>query len=313
MLKKITDDIYQLVVRFPFGMREVNSYLFKGEKGFTVIDTGSYAKESIDIWERTLASGVKVEKVVLTHAHPDHIGLAGWFQERFNVPVFISSLGYKEMQRLRLQKYDKNKLHLLFQQHDGPEIPENIMQMEESAYDFEPDGLFEKNQTIQLGSSFYETIWTPGHAPDHICFYHHDQQIMVVGDHVLNNISPIILIPSEDDGNPLKDYFSSLESIKRYPIVFALPGHGDLIYHFKNRVEEITARHHHRLQQTLDLVKSVEKTAGQVCQEVYGKLSISKLISPFIATITRFLYLESIGKVEKEMKNGKIYYRASSK
>ena len=82
MLIKITDDIYQLVVRFPFGMREVNSYLIKGEKGFTVIDTGSYAKESIDIWEQTLSSGVKVEKVVLTHAHPDHIGLAGWFQER---------------------------------------------------------------------------------------------------------------------------------------------------------------------------------------------------------------------------------------
>src|SRR5213080_1692674 len=120
MLTKVTEDIYQLVVRFPFGMREVNSYLIKGEKGYTVIYTGSYAKESINIWERTLASGVKVEKVVLTHAHPDHIGLAGWFQERCKVPVFISALGYKEMQRLRQQKHDeKSKFNLFFKQNDG--------------------------------------------------------------------------------------------------------------------------------------------------------------------------------------------------
>jgi glyoxylase-like metal-dependent hydrolase (beta-lactamase superfamily II) len=310
MLTKVTEDIYQLVVRFPFGMREVNSYLIKGEKGFTVIDTGSYAKESIDIWERTLASGVKVEKVVLTHAHPDHIGLAGWFQERCRVPVFISSLGYKEMQRLRQQKYEKSKFNLFFKQHDGPEIPENTLQLEESAYDFEPDGLFEKNHTIQLGNHIYETIWTPGHAPDHICFYNHDQQVLVVGDHVLNNISPIILLPSEDDGNPLKDYFSSLELIKSFPAVLALPGHGDLIYHFKNRVEEITARHHHRLQQTRDAVKNTEKTASQVCQEIYGPLSFNKFFSPFISTITRFIYLESIGKVVRVVKDGKIFYRA---
>lgn len=309
MFTKITEDIYKLVVRFPFGMREVNCYLIKGENGYTIIDTGSDAKEAIDIWKQTLSSGIHVEKVVLTHAHPDHIGLARWFQDSYHVPVFISALGYKEMQKIQQHKNDESRLTVFFKQHGGPEIPEKMMRMETSAYDFEPDDLFENQMTIQLGSSLYETIWTPGHAPDHFCFYNDEHQIMVVGDHVLSDISPIIGVLSEEGGNPLKDYFSSLELIKSYPVALALPGHGDLIVNLKNRVDEITSSHNHRLQQILDSVKKVGKTAREVCEEIYGPLSLNKIFAPLISTITRLVYLESIGKVGSEVKNGKIFYQ----
>ena len=109
----------------PFGMFEMNSYLFRGENGFTIVDTGSEAKESIDIWEKTLASGITVEKLVLTHAHPDHCGLARWFQDHHRVPVFISSLGYQELQRKR--NHNKvNWLHTFLRSHDCPELTQNV-------------------------------------------------------------------------------------------------------------------------------------------------------------------------------------------
>ena len=74
-----------------------------------------------------------------------------------------------------------------------------------------------------------KTIWTPGHSSDHFCFYNHERKIMVIGDHILDQISPVILIESSADVNPLMHYFDSLEKMKEYSIKLALPGHGHLI------------------------------------------------------------------------------------
>lgn len=303
----VTEGIYKLFVHFPFGMRQVNCYLFQGEKGFTVVDTGSRAPESIGIWENVLNTGLTVEKVILTHAHPDHIGLAGWFQENYHVPVYISSLGYKEIQKTRRDK-DGIWISNLFQSHGGPAIPGNML-LEASAYEFEPDGTFENHQEIKLGNEVYEAIWTSGHAPDHFCFYNHKQQVMVVGDHILNEISPIIAVWSAENKNPLQDYFEALEKVKGYPTKLALPGHGEIIENLDKRIDELISSHNHRLEQVLNSVRNEAKTSYQVCNEIYGELSIHKFFAPLMATISRFAYLEENGKVKSEFKNGKIYYQ----
>jgi glyoxylase-like metal-dependent hydrolase (beta-lactamase superfamily II) len=306
-LTKISEDIYQLVVRYPFGMYEMNSFLFQGDNGFTIVDTGSEAKESIDIWEKTLASGIKIEKLVLTHAHPDHIGLARWFQQQHQVPVYISSLGYKEIQRKRNEDNGNWILNLL-KTHDGPEFPRNRGNSEEAAYEFEPDGVFENQQTIMLGNEKFETIWTPGHSSDHFCFYNHHQQVMITGDHILAGLSPIIALWSEYDMNPIKDNFASLEKLKAYSTKLALPGHGELITNMNDRIDNMITGHKHRLQQIVQILGNEEKTSWQVCQEIYGPLSGTKFFAPFLATITRIIYLEKNGEVQSEPRDGKLFY-----
>ena len=69
LLINVSEGIEKLVVRFPGGMQEVNSYLVKGENGYTVIDTGIYSEEAIATWEALFDTGVEVKKVVLTHTH----------------------------------------------------------------------------------------------------------------------------------------------------------------------------------------------------------------------------------------------------
>lgn len=310
LLTQITEDIYKLSVRFPFGMREMNSYLIRGEKGFTVIDTGSKSNESIELWKRVITSGFSVEKVVLTHAHPDHIGLSKWFQEQYGVPVMISSLGYEEVQRNRSSNYS-DWINQLFKRHGGPQLTGNAREMEPYAFHFNPDEVYEIGQRIKLGNDMYETIWTPGHSPDHVCFYHRDQQLMLIGDHVLKDISPVIGVFSEWVINPLKDYLESLEKIKTYSMNIALPGHGDIIKKPEKRVEEMISRHQYQLQRTLEAVQKEEKTAGQVCGEIYGELKISKVLAPLMSSITRLIYLESMGKVSSEEKEGKLYYKST--
>jgi glyoxylase-like metal-dependent hydrolase (beta-lactamase superfamily II) len=308
-LTKISEDIYQLVVRYPFGMFEMNSFLFKGENGFTIVDTGSEAKESIELWEKTLSSGMKIEKLVLTHAHPDHIGLARWFQETQHVHVFISSLGYKEIQNRRNNERP-NWIRSFLKTHDSPEIDSNMGNSESAAFEFEPDGLFENQQSIMLGNETYETIWTPGHSFDHFCFYNQNQQVMLTGDHVLAGLSPIVALWSETDENPIKDNFASLEKLKAYSTKLALPGHGELIYRMNDRIDEMIKSHTFRLQQILHIIGDTEKTSWQVCQDIYGTLGNKKFFAPLMATIARLVYLEKSGEVQSELKDEKLYYKS---
>ncbi|MFB3168538.1 MBL fold metallo-hydrolase [Neobacillus sp. 179-C4.2 HS] len=287
----------------------MNSYLIRGDKGFTVIDTGSCAKESIEIWERILATGICVEKVILTHSHPDHTGLAGWFKERFDIPIFMSKYSYKELQKNNQQKNEGNKFTDFIKQHDGPEIQEKMMEKESAVFEFEPDGLFDHQQNIEIGNYSFETIWTPGHSPDHFCFFCEENGVMVIGDHILESISPIIGVYEDNEGNPLKEYFSSLEVIRAYRPYFVLPGHGNQILDLQARVNQIRNGHEKRLKQILQNIRDKEVTAGNLCKTLYGKgfLKVNHL-GMFIATLARLVYLEREGQINSSCKDGKVVY-----
>lgn len=314
ILNKVAEDIYLVSIPVPL-MQQVNCYLFRGENGFTVVDTGLYTPEGIAVWERIMALEITIEKVVLTHFHLDHIGLARWFQEKHRVPVFISSLGYEEMKRRRKGDYADWVINF-FQQHDGLRLfktaIENQIAMENQVmdiYEFEPDGLLEDSQYITLGNEIYEAVWTPGHSPDHYCFYNHGREIMIIGDHILDQISPVILIESSADVNPLMHYFDSLEKIKEYSIKLAFSGHGKPIENLDKRIEQIKSGHQYRMEQIVESLKNEEKTAGQISQEIYIKGSSKLAYSPIMSTITKCIYLESIGKLKSECINTKRIYR----
>ncbi|KAA9017002.1 MBL fold metallo-hydrolase [Niallia endozanthoxylica] len=310
MVTKITEDIYLVSLPVPFGMVQVNCYLLRGEKGFTVVDTGMYSKESMNIWDKIVETGVTFEKIVLTHYHIDHLGLARWFQEKYKVPVYISKLGYREMKKRQKDDYADYVISL-FKQHGCLEYSKPETKFDSYIYNFEPDGLFEDGEQIKLGDEIYEALWTPGHSADHFCFYHHGKQMMIVGDLILNKISPIVLIESHHDVNPLKEYFASFERVKKHPVSIALPGHGNIIENVNKRMEEIRSGHHHRLEEMVHAVKDEKKTSFTVTQEIYAKGKALKGPPQLMATITRFIYLESIGKVKSEEINGNIYYRAA--
>ncbi|RLL44930.1 MBL fold metallo-hydrolase [Oceanobacillus piezotolerans] len=307
MQSKVMDTIQKQVITFPGGMGDVNSYLITGANGYTIIDTGMKLKEAITRWKAFMETGVKVEKVVLTHTHEDHIGLASWFQEKYSIPIVVSRLGYHEMSRtaeLTVEEFNQ-----FITKFGGPEVPEKYKQ-DPSIYTFTPDVLFEDKEEIMLGDEKYETIWTPGHAYDHFCFYNRESEIMIVGDHILKELSPVIGLWNAVERNPLEEYFTSLERIKEYPVKVALTGHGENIEHFQRRINEIEERHHERLKQVLESIENQPKTAREICQEIYGTTDVIIHLSSFMATLTRLIYLESLGKAERIEQNGIISFQA---
>lgn len=314
MIKRIVDGIYQLKVPIPYDFGEVNCYFIRGENGFTVVDTGAYTNETKEIWEKVL-SRFTIEKLVVTHSHPDHIGLASWLQKRFGIPVWLSKKGYKEVVHIRSlfvgERYSGSLSDIVclnggsFISQEG----ENHYFKYET-YNFEPEVVFEENKEITLGSNLYKAIWTPGHSPDHICYYNKGNGILLVGDHILSSINPIVLAEKLDE-NPLSDYLTTFDKLLGCKVKYVLTAHGDQIANLKERIESLRMHYRKRWQQILKAIQDDKATAFEITKRVYGnKISVERLAAAFIQTITNLIYLESEGFVEKEKLNGILYYYA---
>lgn len=309
MYKEVTRDIYLLNVPMPYNMGFANSYLIKGRNGYTIIDTGDNTEDAKDLWKKVLSSGLGIEKIVLTHAHPDHIGLAGWFQREKNIPIWMSRKGYEELLRVRTlfkdKKYVNENSLKLIQLHGGLNHEDHSVDYYKyETYEFEPTRLFEEPEHILLGDDKYETIWTPGHSPDHYCFYNKEKQIMIVGDHILKAINPV-LVPEIDGSNPLKDYLYSLDKLNHYSTNYVLTGHGEILYNLSSRVEQMKKHHKHRMDKIIHLIDDNGSTAYEIAQKLYADRST---MSSLMQTITYLIYMESIHQIKMKTIDKKVYF-----
>ncbi|WP_411342403.1 MBL fold metallo-hydrolase [Paenibacillus sp. WLX1005] len=311
-LVRLADHVYRLAL--PYGEGTVNSYLFEGKNGYTVMDTGVQDEATRREWKQLRDNGLVIEKVIITHTHPDHIGLAPWFQQEWNVPVICSRNSYELMStyhRLLEQKQpDDHTPYAFNRKYDGPEIEERQFYRYMGSVWLEPDELYKNHDIVMLGDEPYEAIWTPGHAADHFCFWHAPSKLLIAGDLMFADTAPVIPFWSEEDVNPLEDYFHSLDLIETYPAELVLPGHDHVIHDLHQRIRDIRNAHHFRMQQILGSLTEGRRTAGQLCREIYGTgRPASQELLEFYTALARLVYLRNEGFVESVTEGDKVYFQ----
>jgi glyoxylase-like metal-dependent hydrolase (beta-lactamase superfamily II) len=302
--------IVQVKVPLPFPLRWVNGYLIKGCGGYTLIDPGLHTAEAEDCWNVVLrergAGYPDIERIVLTHHHPDHYGLAGWMQERSGAPVLMSSIGYRQTLLLWGEGTPMTAaLAELFAEH-GMDA-ETCGAMTEHMNGFMPQvtpqpqvTFLEAGETVRLGDEVYEAIHTPGHAAGHLIFYNAGERRLFCGDHVLPHISPnISWMPGVED-NPLASFLTSLKDVAQLAVDRAYPGHREPFARFAERALELTAHHEERLE--LMLGRLVEPlSAYALCRSVFGgRLTVHQLRFAMAETLAHLVYLEGEGRAVRE-------------
>jgi glyoxylase-like metal-dependent hydrolase (beta-lactamase superfamily II) len=312
--------IIQVKSPLPFPLRWVNSYLIRGEAGWTVIDPGLHTLETEKVWEEVFKQYdlqfSDVEQIVLTHHHPDHYGMAGWFQERTGgAPVWISRIGYE--QALRLWGEDQTlsaEIAALFIRHgmdialvEDQLIP-HMNGFVEWVTPMPAVSFIPFNEFFRMGDRWFKPIATSGHAAGHICFYDELKQEMLCGDHVLPQISPnVSYIPGVDE-NPLLSFLMSLEEINQYEVVKAYPGHRDPFESFNPRVLELIAHHKDRLEKMIAYLVE-PKHVYQLCLDFFGeRLPIHQLRFAMAETLAHVIYLLQAGRIVEEERAGVCYY-----
>ena len=221
----------------PMALDHVNVYALDDGDGWTIIDTGMNSRKSREIWHGLLAgplAGKPVSRVIVTHHHPDHVGLAGWFQEQ-GAELWMTRTAWLLARMLTLDEQSHPSPQAMqFFQRAGLGPAELDRKRGERPFNFcdivapMPPGFHQltEGQVISMGGRDWIVRLGSGHAPDHATFWSGD--LVIGGDQLLPGISANIgVYPTEPEADPLQDWLDSCRKFQRLATndQLILPGH----------------------------------------------------------------------------------------
>jgi glyoxylase-like metal-dependent hydrolase (beta-lactamase superfamily II) len=250
------------------------SYLLKESK--TLIDTGINTQEAFQgLKEELKKHKIKpqeIENIIVTHLHHDHICLAKTFRN-FGAKIYASKKAAereKNFQEIWANMYDYTEKELrLF----GGSEHLNYLKRYRSAFRRTPDPFsidvqLDDGDILKLPGIILKIIWTPGHAPEHICLYDKQNKILFSGDHILPKITSHISLHTFQKSDPLNDYLMSLEKVRDLKVESILPGHEFIFHDLKERIIKLKKHHNKRLNEIIETLKDGSKTVYQIGKNV---------------------------------------------
>lgn len=311
-------NIFRIQVHTPFAVGPVNTYLIK-KKPYTLVDPGPNTEEARESLLAGLQEiGIKpdqIERIVLTHYHTDHTGLAKWLNETCGAGVFVHT---REVRKLR-PEYDYYPERIPFLLEAGLSQQE----MDEIYADKDPAPrpiLPDQGVTLLNGGELWEyddrkirIVHVPGHSSGCIALYDEDNQIFFAGDFILKDITPNPFMEAKEPGSlerlqVLSEYIHSVEYFAGLPIKIVLPGHGSFIEGNAEIAGKLLKHHRERLEQYVSLIRGREISAQQLMRLIYPDVKGFVIFLAISEVMAHLDYLFASGKLNKNEQNGVAYY-----
>jgi glyoxylase-like metal-dependent hydrolase (beta-lactamase superfamily II) len=269
----------------PFALDHINLWLLEDGLGWTIVDTGYGMAESQKLWERVFAEtlgGLPVTRVIVTHYHPDHIGLAGWLTERWRAPLWITEKEWLFARVMSRSDDDFTVQRRDFARRAGIDqaLSERIGARRENSYRRGVPSVpasflrLADGMAIAIGGREWRVIVGEGHAPELACLYCPETRVLISSDQVLPRISPNISVQAhEPDGDPLARYLSSLAKLQEAvpPDALILPSHNLPFFGLHPRIQTLVAHHEARCREILGACDS-PKTAMQLLPVLFRRV-----------------------------------------
>ncbi|HWI25902.1 MAG TPA: MBL fold metallo-hydrolase [Stellaceae bacterium] len=245
----------------PFQLNHINLWLIEDGAGWAIIDTGINNAETRALWEKLLAGaldGRPVTRLICTHFHPDHMGLAGWLTEKLGIELWATE---GEWQHARQAIADRpgtfyDDLLDFYRRIGFADVAETIKVGRPQSYRSLVSPVPERFHPLKDGMEFaigarrWRVIIGRGHAPEHACLYCAELDLLIAGDQVLPKISPnVSLWPRADDQDPLGSFIASLNTLERAvpDSAFVLPSHNLPFYGLHARIDQLRQLHRQRV------------------------------------------------------------------
>jgi glyoxylase-like metal-dependent hydrolase (beta-lactamase superfamily II) len=287
MAREIAPGVHWIRMPLPFALKWINLWLLEDGEGWTVVDTGVATEESRGHWraifEATL-NGRPVRRVICTHMHPDHMGLAGWITRKFDAELWMSRLEYITGRMLvadtgreapeegvkfyRAAGWDEDALDSYRVRFGG--FGKAVSRMPDAFHRL-LDG-----DVINIGAREWRVIAGNGHSPEHVCLWQPELKLFISGDQVLPRISSnVSVFPTEPEGDPLADWISSCHKLlKAVPSdVLTLPAHNEPFEGVHERLNNLIEGHERALSRVMKRLNESPKRSI----DLFGALFARKI------------------------------------
>ncbi len=306
-------------------MGPVNAYLVEAEP-LTLIDAGINTPDAQNALVLALASAgyfvESIERILVTHAHPDHYGLVPYLQEVSGATVYfpereIARVRDKQMlfEVGRLLVQAGMPLELLFKMDQqrkkdpAPKVPhEKVVPVKDGdTFDF----------TTDAGGFTLDALLMPGHTGGHVVYFDGDSKTMFAGDQLLPDVSPNPLLePSLDEPGrrrrSLQEYLVSLERMAGMGIALAYPGHGAPVEDPQRLIESTIEHHLKRKAAVAQRLGPDGKTPYELAQEVYPHVTGYDTFLAVSEIVAHLDLVVSDGNGIVEERDGVTYYLGAS-
>ena len=312
-ITRITDDILQVQIPLPYALNIVNCYLLSGRDGWTLLDSGLNTAPARLMWQRAMTaldfSPDDIDKIVLTHTHPDHFGMAGWWQRQAREPMpLLIPRGEVAQMRVLYQgeNIDAVDQWLLDCGMDSATVASVRSAVSSTRDSTRPHPLswqcLDADSDVQLGDRSFRAIHAPGHSDGQLIFYDAEEQLMLCGDHVLMRITPNIGSWPHTAPDPLGRYMQSLRELAQQHVQLALPGHKALIHDWRGRIDQLLAHHDTRLRETLAALQAGASSVYEVSARLFKleRLTPHEWRFAMAEALAHLEYLQARGQAASE-------------
>lgn len=310
----------------PGALNHINCWLLDDGAATTVVDTGLNVAAAVEAWRALFAApplaARPVGRVICTHFHPDHAGLAGWLARKFEARLWMTRGEWLTLRVLTSDARDEvPEEQVAFWRGAGWDAEQiaaasaggfgrmrRMVAPLPLSYRRIADG-----ETIAIGDAIWQVVTASGHCPEHGCLLNARDGVLIAGDQVLPRISSnVSLGVTEPEGDPLGDWLASIDKLSALPgNLLVLPAHGEPFTGLHARLAALREEHLKRLD-----ILHAHLTEPRRAVDCFGRMFRRKIEGDMLGlatgeTLAHLRRLEVEGRAVREVRDGVWWYHAA--
>jgi len=314
-LVQLAPGILWLRLALPFALNHVNIHIIDDGTGWTIIDSGVADDRTRAVWEEMLAgalAGRPVRRLIVTHFHPDHVGLGGWLSEKLGVGVTMSQTEYLQsrLSRSRAGGVESSPHRPFYVRHGLDEDQVHAVTVRGDSYQRLTVDLplsytrVRAGDVLDLGGRHFEVMTGAGHALEQVMLLCREEGVFLPTDQVIGHISPNVGVNAwEPEADALADFLASLRDIRAaVPAgVLTAPAHGRPFTGLHDRIDTLIAHHRERCDAVAAAITAGADTTAAIMPSLFNrKLDAHQMGFAFGEALAHVNHMLALGELRGE-------------
>ncbi len=302
----------------PGPLKHINVWLVEEDGGVAIVDTGLPLDACKAAW-RTILEGRTVTRVIVTHMHPDHLGLAGWLTAKFGVRLWMTRGEYLTARLLVADARPEPPAEVRGMWRGAGWSDEQIAaatargwSMFAKAVHRMPDGYVRVVAGDRIGR--WRAVIGSGHCPEHLCLVDDDAKVMISGDQVLPRISSNVSVTTvEPEADRLGEWLDSLARFRAElsDNLLVLPAHGSPFTGLHARLDALMDGHAKQLARLEERLREAPRRAIDCFGVMFARPIGDELLGMATGeTLAHLRWLELGGRAAMEERDGVWWWTA---